>query len=149
MEKRRNAQVKAELELHKKTSETLVQKERHGELLRWLSDKNNYQEIQNHVRNVLKEIWHRDVEYTVHGDPSIDIRSVIYFVENGFLPSVYANRLNVTYRTGNFGFTKKMTEEEFWNLKLWVLRTLKKQGIYVGLFGDVLGGEWKYINPDY
>ena len=124
---------------------TLVREEEHPALLRWLNDAENFPEIQNHVREVLREIWEREVAYTVYGDASRDIRCVIYFVENGFLPGICANAIRVQYHTGGPGSLQYMTDDEFRRLKRWIKREFRKRGTEIYLADGIHGGEWRYV----
>ena len=145
--KKENAKIEAELKTREEAWKTLVQRDRHEELLRWLDDRKNRSEIQKHVRAVLKEVLGRDIDYTVFGPANQDIRSSIYFVENGFLPSLYADELNLPYRTGANGKICRMTNDEFWKLRFWVIYSFGKRGIDIGLFGTGKLQRWAYVSP--
>lgn len=127
-------------------TEILVKRDRHEPMLKWLDDPENYKEIERHVSNVLSQIWKRDVHYIPKHWASNDIRKVIYFVENGFLPGPFENDIyRVMWTNADnepFGLTR-MEPDEKMKLKVWVIDTMEKNGYNITTLLPT-GGLWTF-----
>ena len=124
----------------------IVKRDRHGKMLQWLNDPNNYPEIEKHVSGVLSEIWERPVHYIPKRDANTDIRKVIYFAENGFLPSASASDIyRVLWTDADrdpLGLSR-MSGEEKEKLYAWVLDTMAKNGYNITTMLPS-GGMWTF-----
>lgn len=129
-------------------TKTLVKRERHAQMLEWLDNKENFPEIQEHVSSVLSKIWGREVHYIPKHWASNDIRKVIYFVENGFLPGSFESDLyRVMWTNADdepFGLSR-LEKDEKEKLYLWVVKTMRETVHCIVPMTP--GGLWTYAEP--